>query len=367
MNSLPSDAAREIADHGLRWARERYPLATHRELARESDGVLAGSLWGEIRQLGWTGLLVPEAQGGLGASLTQACGVAHVCGASLLALPWLEHAVLAVTVLRQCAASSELAHAVDHRVAVALHPSTCTARQAAGGWRLSGEASAVEAPLGATRLLAAARLENDDALFVVESPAGGLHIQEGRGLDAHRIGRIRFDGLQLPPSALLATGHDARRAVQVGLDHAALAACAEAAALAGLALEHTLEHLRTRQQFGQPIGRFQALQHRAADLFVAARYAAAMAWGTIEQVDADPQADHSAAIAAAKAEVLRNARAVLAGATQLHGGMGVVDELPISHALKRVLALEARYGDRLHQLERVAQALAARDVSPSPA
>ena len=368
-------AAAQLLDHAGRWTREQYPLPVHRAMARETDDTIARRLWSAIADLGWTSVALPPSHGGWGGDRLQACAISQACGASLLALPWLEHAMLATGLLLRLPAGPArdalLSASPQACIAVAAAEDgqrsllQCPATRASGtadGWRLQGRKAAVAGATFAGTFLVTATLDGapdaGPAVFAIEAATPGLRVRPSRALGGRRIAQLDVD-VQLPPGALLARGAAAADALALAVDDAALAACTEAVGLASMALGATLDHLRTRHQFGQPIGRFQALQHRAADMFVALRYAAALAWATVEDAAADPGADHGAAIACAKAEVMRQCRIVVAGATQLHGGMGVVDELPVSHAARRLLELECSWGDRTARLDQVARALAA--------
>lgn len=377
----------ELLDAARRWAAERQPLArlralrdgaaeaaarpqTAAEAAVRPQTAAEAALWPETAALGWHGGLVPEALGGLGGTLAQAATLAEAQGEGLFALPWLGHAVQAVTVLNACAPSAArdaaLRAAVTERLAALAGrlgdalPAAARARTGPAGWRLDGVSAPVPGAGQARRWLVLAQAEGGEGdpalIFVVEPGAPGVDVDDGPGLDGRRVAVVRLDDV-VPVAGPLAVGAAARAAWQAGVEAALLAGCAEACGLARLALRLTLQHLRTREQFGQPLARFQALQHRAAEMAVACAYANAHAWGALAQHEALPEAERGAAAAAARVEVLRNARHVVEQAVQLHGGLGVSDELAVSHAFKRVVALEAALGDRGAHLERVAAGL----------
>jgi alkylation response protein AidB-like acyl-CoA dehydrogenase len=366
----------ELLDSALRWARDaaaaafRSPPAAH-DAAREA------ALWADCAALGWADLLVPETLGGPEGTLAQACALAQALGQAQLALPWLEHAVLAVGTLRACppcaARDKLLQSSATQRLALAafepgrradMQPETTTARAVPGGYLLQGHKVFCGGGAQAQILLVSARRAStadgaDIALFAVPaSPAArpaGLAITDHTALDGRRIAQVHLDSVFLPAQALLASAGAASHALREGADTACLALCAEACGLADQALSLTLDHLKTRQQFGQPLARFQALQHRAADMAVACEYAAAMTWGTVADLDTDiTEAHRSARVSAAKAEVLRLTRFVLEQAIQLHGGMGITDEVAVSRGFKRLVVLDAWLGDRDFHLQRVA-------------
>jgi alkylation response protein AidB-like acyl-CoA dehydrogenase len=367
----------DIAQAARDWAARRHSLARHRLAARDAGGAVEAELWAEIAALGWPELRVAADCGGLGGTLADACTLAEVMGESLLALPWIEHAVFAVAVLANCPASAArdraLAAAGAHRYAVAAgdcgrrhstEPLTCRQAASPGSYRVDGFEPFVAGAPGAGRLIVGARLLEaggaaaKPVVLVVDAAAPGVAIAPGIALDGHRFGQVRFGSVLLDDVALLARGGAARDALEAAADEARLALCAEACGIARMVLALTVEHLKTRRQFGQPIGRFQALQHRAADMRVSCDYAAALAWSAIEAFGRLGAAQRSAAASAAKAEVLRQVRFVTAQAMQLHGAMGFTDEMPLAHAFKRAVAIDALLGDRACHLERLGSALA---------
>lgn len=402
IDSHATDTA--LLDAALAWAHQAYPLQRHRTLAAPHAAAQPEqAVWAETAALGWHAVRLPETLGGLGASLAQACSLADAKGYSLLALPWAEHAVLCLGMLLAARpadsadsdvsahpAASWLARAGTQRWAATLqepgqrHPwqtPTCTATTATehtGGWRLHGAKAAAPGLAQADCVIVSARLQGADTagdtpwdtsaqasaelgLFVVDMqanpPAAGYRVHDDApGLDGHRRAALQLDGLWVSPQALLARAATAQAVLHAALDQTCMAACAEASALARRALVDTIAHLGTREQFGQKIGQFQALRHRVADMFVATEYASAMTWGTIALLDALAQPPHAmaAAVSAAKADVLREARWVTEQAVQLHGALGVCDEVAVSHAYKRVVALDAMLGDADWHLQRVA-------------
>lgn len=384
----------DLLDAALRWARESYPLGRHRHVATAEGDDAERTLWRETQALGWPAVRLPVEQGGLDASLAQACALADAKGYSLLALPWVEHAVLAVGLLRHAGAGTAgprdngRLHAADTRWACALRepgerldsapPSACVAHRDGHAWVIRGRKASAPGIGQADGLLVTARIDGGSArvaadegelgLFVAwradaagQTVAGLRVVADACGLDGHRRAALDLDGVRLEPGALLLRGRAAARAIEQAVDDACLAWCAEACALARRALHDTLAHLAVRVQFGRRIGEFQALRHRVADMAVATEYASAMTWGAIaarDQAGTQPGGDdvRRADVSCARVEALRDARFVAEQAVQLHGALGVCDEVAVSHVFKRVVALDAMLGDRAWHLERVAAA-----------
>jgi alkylation response protein AidB-like acyl-CoA dehydrogenase len=165
-------------------------------------------------------------------------------------------------------------------------------------------------------------------------------------VDGHRAAQIRFENVQVPVSALLGQRGAALPALQQSIDRATLCVCAEATGALDMLLQKTVEYTRTRRQFDLPISSFQALQHRMADMFIECELARSIVMMAAMTLDADvPEAQKQRAVSAAKSRVGKAARTVGQEAVQLHGGIGMTDELDVSHYFKRVTAIDAMFGN----------------------
>ncbi len=240
-----------------------------------------------------------------------------------------------------------------------------TAAKAKGdGWTLTGAKGVVLSGGAAGKLLVSARTSHeprDDrrkslwdedgiSLFLVDRQAKGVSVRSYMTQDGGRAADIRFDEVELGPEALLGNLGAALPDLERALDYGRAALCAEAVGIMTALNEATLEYLKTRKQFGQPIGRFQALQHRMVDMVIATEQARSMATLAAVKADATNAAERRRALSAAKAYVGQQARFVGQQAVQLHGGMGVVDELNVSHYFKRLTMINATFGDADHHL-----------------
>jgi len=209
------------------------------------------------------------------------------------------------------------------------------------------------------RTSGAARDAKGVSLFVIDRKAAGVAVRDYRTIDGLRAAEVTFANVQVGASALLGAAGEAFAVIDQASDLGLAALCAEGVGLMESLNAATLEYLKTRQQFGQPIGRFQALQHRAVDMMIHAEqsksmaYLAAMRLSGAATGDGDARAAHLA-VAAAKAYIGRAARRVAEEAIQLHGGMGVTDELAASHYAKRLVMLDFMQGDADHHLARFA-------------
>ncbi len=208
---------------------------------------------------------------------------------------------------------------------------------------LDGEKAAVIGAPSADRLVVSARDDDGVALFLVD--IGSVSLQAYRTMDERLAADVVLRGAQ---ARRLEGG---RAALEGAIDFGAALVCAEAVGAIKFACDTTLEYLKTRKQFGVPIGTFQALQHRMVDMFISLEQARSMACLAASRADAgnDPRA-----ISAAKIRIADAARHVSQEAVQLHGGMGMTEELKVSHAFRRLTVLAREFGDADHHLARLA-------------
>jgi alkylation response protein AidB-like acyl-CoA dehydrogenase len=297
-------------------------------------------------------------------------------GPSLLLEPILTSAVIATALLRQFdgASATELlrALAAGDRIAALAHfePSSrfetrwveSRVTPAGPGFRLDGH-KAVVAHAGLAQVLlvsARSRGEAGDAegvsLFVVPRDTPGLTLTEYLTVDGQRAADIRLDGVRVPESSRLGGEGEALAPIEAALDVGLAAVCAEAVSIMQALVRATVEYLNTRQQFGQPIGRFQALQHRVADMTVHLEQARSMSYLAAMRCASTDLEERRRALSAAKVVIAEAARFVGQQAVQLHGGMGMTDELKVSHWFKRLTAIEILFGDGDFHLQRFAAA-----------
>jgi alkylation response protein AidB-like acyl-CoA dehydrogenase len=236
------------------------------------------------------------------------------------------------------------------------------ATPAGDGWRLHGEKKVVLHGAQAGALIVSARTagaqrdEDGITLFAVPADAAGVVTRDVRMLDGQRAADVLLRDVRVGPDAVIGTVGAGWAILEAAADYGAGLLCAEALGAMDALFGATLDYLKTRQQFGVPIGKFQALQHRMADMYVHLEQARSMALLAAVRLADDAGGDHAAerrrAVAAAKYRVGQAARFVGQQAIQLHGGMGVTDELPASHYFKRLSTIELTLGDCDHHLAR---------------
>ena len=373
-----SEEQQMLLDTARRFVARDYSFETRRQIKEQSPEGFSRPVWQGLADLGLLALNVPEADGGLGGGAIETMLAMNAIGEGLLLEPFLASAVLAtraIAALGNDAQRAELlpALAAGEKIAVLAHdePATRFDRMAVetrawpvgSGYVLTGHKGVITHGACADVLLVTARLAREGepgplAVFAVPRDTSGLRQVAYRTVDGVAAGELWFNQVFVPAAALLGNGGDAQAQVEQVLDAGLAAVCAEAVGALDKLLAATVEYARNRKQFGQPIGKFQALQHRMADMVLHIEQARSMSYlAAVRCVDADP-AVRRRALSAAKVVTGQACRFVGQQAVQLHGGMGVTDELDVSHYFKRLMAIELQFGSTDHHLESYAAQLA---------
>ncbi|GJD52210.1 Acryloyl-CoA reductase (NADH) [Methylobacterium crusticola] len=363
-----------LVEGAARWLAGAYGEERRRRTL--ANGAFDAAAWGEMAEFGWFGLAVPERHGGLGLSLGDLAALVRTVGAANLPEPVAAVAGVAAPLLAQAAGRSGAAAALladvvaGSRIVTLAHaePDQGYSRDAvrtrlvreATGWRLEGAKAAVEGGARPDAYLVTARAEDRAALVLVDAAAPGLAVSAYRALDGRALADLAFEAVRLPPWAFLPV---AGTAVEDALDRGAVLAMADAVGAMAVLLEDTLAHLRTRTQFGRPLGSFQALQHRAVDMAIALEEARAVVEAAAEAQACDPL-ERRRAVATAKVVGARAARRIAREAVQMHGGIGITEESRVSHLFRRLVVAESLYGDDDFYLDRFR---AAGEFAGSPA
>ena len=358
----------QLADALKRWIARDYGVEARRAIVHSPAGT-SDQAWATMAELGLTALPVPEEQGGfagdavdmfvvmqeLGRGLVVEPYVATVLGAEFLRLGGVHAAQLE----RVAAGELKLACALGERQSRHDMRDIATRAERDGdGWRLSGEKKVVLHGAQAGMLVVSARCGGDQrgedgiALFAVPADAEGVQVTEYRMLDGQRAADVRLDGVRVGAASAIGQPGAGWPLLEAALDYGAGLLCAEAVGAMDALFAATLEYLKTRQQFGVPIGKFQALQHRMADMYIHLEQARSMALLAAVRLRGGEPAARRQAVSAAKYRVGQAARFVGQQAVQLHGGMGVTDELPAAHYFKRLSTIELTLGDSDHHLAR---------------
>ncbi len=376
MSLLLNDEQRMLRDSAAEFLGARSPIAALRKLrdSRDARGWDA-ALWREIAELGWPAAVLSEAHGGLGIGWAGLGAVFEHTGRTLAATPLLSTVVLGAGLIERLGSNAQREHwlariaAGDTVLALALDETprhdpariATRARRSDGGWRLDGEKWFVLDGHVAERLLVVARVADSDAsdalaVFMVDPAAPGVQLQRTIMVDSRNAARVRFDGVALQSDALLGTPEAGAAALDAVLDRARGCLAAEALGVIGEAFDRTVAYLKEREQFGVAIGSFQALQHRAARLFVDIELLKSAVAAALEAFDHDA-ADAAQLASLAKARAADLSERALNEAAQLHGGIGVTDELDIGLMMKRGRAIQQTFGDGAYHRRRYATLL----------
>jgi alkylation response protein AidB-like acyl-CoA dehydrogenase len=351
----------------------RYDLEKSRAAAKTGAGWQPDIWSGFANELGILGAALPEHVGGIGGGPVEVMVIAEELGRALVIEPYVDTVVVAGGLLRRAGGSSAaslLERIVEGNAVVALAAaepssgehwrdvSTVAARDG-DGWRLHGsKIVVVSAPL-ATHLLVTARTGSEMSLFLVDLDKvdRGIRMHPYRTVDDRRAADIEFDGLTLPGDALLGEQGQAGPSIETARDEGAAAVCSEAVGCMRKVLADTVEYAKQRHQFGQPIGSFQVLQHRMVDMYIELEQAVAAVYLAVLNLENEPSV-RARTVSAAKATVGRAARFIGQQSVQLHGGMGMTEELAIGHFFKRLTALQYEFGSTDFHTTRYSQLMA---------
>jgi len=366
-----------LLDTTRRVVAKDYGFEARRKIRESAPDGFSRDIWQTLADIGLLSLNVPEADGGLGGSAIDTMLVMNAIGEGLLLEPYLASAVLASKTIALLGNEPQRAEwlpslAAGEKIAVLAHdePATRFDRMAVethawpvgDGYVVTGHKSVVTHGASADMLLVTARIAQQGepgplAVLSVPRDAAGLRQVAFTTVDGVRASELWLNQVFVPASSLLGNGADAAAPLADVLDFGLAAICAEAVGALDKLLAATVEYARNRKQFGQPIGKFQALQHRMADMVLHIEQARSMSYlAAVRCTDADPR-ERSRALSAAKVVVGQACRFVGQQAVQLHGGMGVTDELDVSHYFKRLMAIELQFGSTDTHLETYAAQL----------
>ncbi|ADG15070.1 acyl-CoA dehydrogenase domain protein [Paraburkholderia atlantica] len=360
-----NDEQQQFADALRRYLEKSYGFEARQAIVRSEAGVSAAH-WAAFTELGLTALPVPEAQGGFNGGPIDMLVVMQELGRALVVEPYWATAVgiealrLAGTGDGEDAVLLERAAQGEGKLAVAFHEpharydlfDVATIASGQGAQHtLSGTKSVVLHGAQADHWIVPARLDGEIALFVVARDAAGVTLTEYRTIDGQRAATLEFNGT---PARRLAGEHAGAATLEQIADYGTLLLCAEAIGALDALNHATVEYTKTRRQFGQPIARFQALQHRMVEMLIHAEQARSITYLAAMRYATEDAIERRRAISAAKVRVGQAARFVGQQAVQLHGGMGVTNEVAAAHLFKRLAIIETTLGDVDHHLARFA-------------
>jgi alkylation response protein AidB-like acyl-CoA dehydrogenase len=358
-----SDDQEQLRDAVRKWVGRAYNFERRRAIAKE--GGFSGEAWGELAELGLTGLYIPEDEGGLGMGPIEGMVVMEELGRGIVLEP-LAQSLIAGGILAAYTAAAAPADlkttwlpgiASGERIVVVAHVErnaryhldVCetTATQTGGHWEINGLKSLVPVGDQADAYLVPAQVQGKIGLFLVERTRSGVNTQGYGTVDGARAAEVSFKNA----AAQLVTT-EGLSALEHAVDIGIAALCAEAVGVMDQALAATVDYMNTRKQFGVTLATFQALRHRVADMKMQLELARSMSYYASLKLNA-PADERRRALARAKVQLGQSMRFIGQQAVQLHGGIGVTDELIVSHYFKKLTQLELSYGDTLHAIGEV--------------
>jgi alkylation response protein AidB-like acyl-CoA dehydrogenase len=385
MNFELSDEQQLLADSLRKYLTNDYSFDARTKIVASPTG-WSEKTWAAFAEMGLLGIPFAEEHGGFGGNAVDLMSVMEVLGESLVVEPYWTNVGVAGRLVatggseaqhkrilpaliqgkqRLAFAHTESASRYDLR-----HVGT-RAKRAGGGFTLEGEKRAVLHAVAADTLIVSARTSGADgdasgvSLFLIDRGARGVTLKEYRTIDELRAADLWLNDVSVPADALLGGEGQALGLIEEVADYATALLCAEAVGGIRYANDTTLEYLKTRRQFGVPIGTFQALQHRMVEMVISYEQARSMACLACVKVDAAGPAERRRVISAAKIKVADACRHVSQESVQMHGGMGMTEELKVSHTFRRLTMIAQTFGDAEHHLERFAAADAAADSARS--
>ena len=374
--SLTLDAEQQLLkDNARQFVRENAPVSHMRRLRDTKDATgFSADLWSKMVELGWAGIVVPEAYGGQGLGYTELGIVLEECGRTLVPHPLMASVLLAGAVLIEggseeqkrallpgvCDGSRLLALAFEEARRFSPYQVATRAEKSGSGWKLSGRKTFVLDGHVANPLIVSARTSGHPGdragitLFLVEPEQKGVQVERTIMVDSRNAAKVALEGVEVPASAVIGQVDAGADVLDPVLDRATIGLAAEMLGLISQAYETTVEYLKTRVQFDVLIGTFQALQHRAVDMFCELELAKSVVIDALRAID-DKRDDVAVMASAAKARLTDASRLITREAIQMHGGIGMTDEHDIGLYLKRAGAAELTLGDSAHHRDRFAR------------
>ena len=363
-----------LKDSVDRFVRENYEFETRRKTAATSEG-FTDENWKQMAELGWLAVALPEEFGGIGGGATETMVIMEGFGRGLVLEPFFATVVLGANLIQQAGNDAQkedllpklaegnlkLCFAYAERQArFDLNDVETKAEKSGGGYTINGAKGVVFGAAAADKIIVAARTSGDTrdtkgiTLFIVDSDAAGVSRRDYVTNDALRASEIAFENVFVDASGVLGGADNGYSVIERVAEFAVAALCAEAVGCMDVLKEETNEYIKTREQFGQPIGKFQVLQHRMVDILINCEEARSMAYVATAMMDSDDAEERARSVAAAKAQIGKSARFVGQNSIQMHGGMGMTDEMKVGHYFKRLTMIDLTFGDQDYHTRRFA-------------
>jgi len=374
MNFDFSEEQHQLRDSLVRLLDRGYEFDKRKQIVASETGY-SREVWRQLAELGALSIALPEADGGTGGTAVDTLVIMEALGRRLVVEPYVPAIVLGAGLVARAGSEAQrarllprvgagqhllaLAHdEVDSRYELARVTTRARPDGDGGGYMLDGAKTVVLGGGTADTLIVSARTAGEPgdptgvSLFLVDATAAGVARRGYATQDGHRAADVTLTGVRVPGDALLGAAGDGVALVEHALEHGIAAVCGEALGVMAVLVDLTSSYVKTRKQFGVPIGQFQVLQHRLADMLMRVEQARSMTYLIATTVDSSDPAARRRVTAAAKTLVSQAARFVGQGAIQLHGGIGITDEAPVSHYFKRLTMITLTFGDADHHLAR---------------
>ena len=352
-----------LRDSVARYLDKNYDFA--KRMQTVANGGLKPETWQTFAELGWTGACLSEDLGGYGGGSVEAMILMEQFGRHLVVEPFLWTVIIGGQLLGslpEAQASPLLQQMIAGELQIGLaaferhsrYDLTAvktTVTEHDGGWVIDGVKPMVANGAWADVFFVTANMHGALALMLVDRTAAGLSTTPFRLQDGQNAAEVRFDQVKVDRDALILTGGDVVEAIELASDHGRAAQCAAAVGLADYLIAATTTHLKQREQYGAPLAKLQVLQHRLAEMYVSTEMARSMAISATLSLDL-PHPQRASAISAARVQVIQALRFVSQQAVQLHGGMGISEELDVAHHFKHAVTSAALLGDEGFHLER---------------
>jgi len=361
----------QLRDTVAKLVAQKYDFDTRRKVAKSEAG-WRPEMWSQFAELGLLGASFTEAEGGFGSGPIEAMIISEEFGKGLVIEPYLQTVVIGGNFFRHGGTDAQKEEHIagiiggETRFAFAysepksrfdLHDVSTTAKKDGAGFTLNGHKAVVIGAPFATHLIVTARTAggqrdaNGVTVFLVAKNAKGVSTRDYPTVDGLRASEVYFENVSVGADAVIGKVDAGLPLVEIIVDNAIAALCAEAVGCFKILNEATITYAKQRKQFGQPIANFQVLQHRMVDMFMAAEQATSMTYMVTLKLDEADKARKLAA-SAAKVQIGKSGKLISQDAVQIHGGMGMTDELNVGHYFKRVTMIESQFGNTDWHLRR---------------
>jgi alkylation response protein AidB-like acyl-CoA dehydrogenase len=369
-----SDEQRLLQDSVQRFIQNSYTFESRQKNIQSEDG-FSRENWATFAELGWLGLPFSEADGGFGGTPIETMVMMEEFGKGLVIEPYLSTVILAgrviadagsqtqkEDVLAEIIAGSKFAALafVEPQARFNLADTKTTATEKDGGYVINGFKGVVLGGPSADILVVPARTSGDQksqdgiTMFLIDASAAGVSRRDYPTVDGWQASEISFENVEVDSKAVLGSVGEGFSLLDKAIDYAILAIGAEAVGAMEVLYKTTVEYCKTRQQFGQPIGKFQVLQHRMVDMFIEHEQSKSLLYMAAMRLDEGYDTAAKKAVSALKVQVGKGGKFVAQNAVQLHGGMGMTDELNVGHYFKRLTTIETLFGNVDYHLRKYA-------------